>query len=200
MRNIALFDFDGTITLTDSYTPFIFKAIPKDRLKKGKIWLAPYILGYKLKIIRGSVLRSKIFKLGFSDLDASDLKRQGLEYSQNHLPKLIRPEAMQRIQWHLAQGDKIVVVSASMDVYLQPWCKLYGLDLLCSELEEKHGKVTGIYKNGDCSREVKKQRILDNYDLDKYASIYVYGDSIEDKEMLSLGTHQFYRWKQVNYF
>lgn len=198
MKNIAFFDFDGTITFTDSYTPFIFQTIPKSRLKMGKLYLTPYILGYKLKLIRGSVLRSKIFKLGFAGLNAAELKQKGLEYSQTYLPQIIRPHALDKIQWHLAQGDHVVVVSASMDVYLKPWCEQYGLHLLCSEIDEIDGKITGVYKYGDCSREVKKQRILDNYDLSHYNSIYVYGDTVEDQEMLSLATHGFYRWQPFN--
>ncbi|WP_288385363.1 HAD family hydrolase [uncultured Acinetobacter sp.] len=199
MNNIAFFDFDGTITSTDSYTPFIFQTIPASRMKKGKFLLAPYILGYRLNLIRGTVLRSKIFKLGFAGLDANELQQKGLSFSQSYLPQIIRPQALKRIQWHLAQGDRVVVVSASMDVYLKPWCAQYGLDLLCSEVDAIDGKITGIYKNGDCSREVKKQRILDNYDLSLYAAIYAYGDTIEDHEMLSLATHAFYRWQPIHH-
>ena len=29
---------------------------------------------------------------------------------------------MERIEWHKSNGDEIVVVSASLDVYLGPWC------------------------------------------------------------------------------
>ncbi|MEQ1246948.1 hypothetical protein ABLT93_07065 [Acinetobacter soli] len=59
MNNIAFFDFDGTITSTDSYTPFIFQTIPASRMKKGKFLLAPYILGYRLKLIRGTYYAQK---------------------------------------------------------------------------------------------------------------------------------------------
>ncbi len=76
MNNIAFFDFDGTITSTDSYTPFIFQTIPASRMKKGEFLLAPYILGYRLKLIRGTVLRSKIFKLGFAGLDVNEIQQK----------------------------------------------------------------------------------------------------------------------------
>lgn len=123
----------------------------------------------------------------------------GLEYSQNYLPKVIRPKAMQQINWHAAQGDKIVVVSASMDVYLQPWCRLHGLDLICSEIQENNGMLTGLYKHQDCSGIIKKHRILEHYKLYDFKKIYVYGDTIEDKEMLSLGTKRFYQWQEVDH-
>lgn len=39
--DIALFDFDGTITYQDTFTQFIKTAIPKRRQKWGRILLAP---------------------------------------------------------------------------------------------------------------------------------------------------------------
>ncbi|WP_026472245.1 HAD-IB family phosphatase [Alkanindiges illinoisensis] len=197
MTNIALFDFDGTITQSDTFTPFIYTVVNPKRLRWGKLVLLPYILGYKLGLLSGSVIRSKIFKFGFQGADAALLRKAGLEYSQNDLPQVLRPNAMQQINWHLAQGDKIVVVSASMDVYLKPWCKLHGLDLICSEIEENHGMLTGMYKHQDCSGIIKKNRILEKYDLSDFEEVYVYGDTIEDREMLSLGSKRFYQWQEV---
>ena len=197
MVNIAFFDFDGTITQSDTFTPFIYRTVDPKRLKWGKLMLLPYIVGYKLGFVSGSVISSKIFKFGFQEADAALLCKAGLEYSQNDLPQVLRPNAMQQINWHLAQGDKIVVVSASIDVYLKPWCKLHGLDLICSEIEENHGILTGLYKRQDCSGIIKKNRILEKYDLSDFEEVYVYDDTIEDREMLSLGTKRFYQWQEI---
>ena len=42
--NLALFDFDGTITECDTFTPFIKKAIPRSRMIVGRLLLMPSIL------------------------------------------------------------------------------------------------------------------------------------------------------------
>ncbi|UNA35862.1 HAD-IB family phosphatase [Klebsiella variicola subsp. variicola] len=70
---------------------------------------------------------------------------------------------MQRIAWHQARGDTVVVVSASLDVYLRPWCQQHHLELLCSEVEFQNGAATGKYQGGDCSGLAKKARILASY-------------------------------------
>ncbi|WP_111860357.1 HAD-IB family hydrolase [Acinetobacter sp. CFCC 10889] len=197
MQNIAFFDFDGTITTTDTFTPFIHLTVIPKTLNKGKILLAPYIIGYKLDIVSGSVIRSKIFKFGFKGRLEQELIHIGSQYCINFIPKVIRGNAMERIEWHKAQGDRIVIVSASIDLYLKPWCEKHKLELLCSEVESINGVLTGKYQNKDCSGMVKKERILKNYDLSSYKEIYVYGDTIEDNDMLSLGTIKFYRWKQL---
>lgn len=121
--NIAFFDFDGTLTHSDSFTPFIYKTIEKKRLRKGKILLLPYILGYKLGVVSGTRLRSKIFNIGYKGTSASKLIKEGEKFSQDVLPNILMHHAMQKLKWHISRGDKVVLVSASMDVYLKPWCE-----------------------------------------------------------------------------
>lgn len=197
MPDIAFFDFDGTITSDDTFSPFIFLAIPPKRLKRGKLTLAPLIIGYKLGLVSGRKLRTAIVSLGFKGCPADQIQQLGRQFSQDFIPNVIRPQAMQQIQWHLNRGDRVVVVSASMDVYLKPWCDLHNLDLICSEIEVKDRLMTGRYLNLDCSGKRKKQRILDRYSLADFNEIYTYGDTTEDRDMLSLGTHQYYQWQKI---
>lgn len=195
MPNIAFFDFDGTITHSETFSRFVLQTASKRRLVKGKLVIMPYYVGYKLGIISGAKVRHKVLKIGLTGIPEAEIRHKGRQYSAKHIPKVLRQNAMQQIEWHQRQGDKIVIVSASMDVYLKPWCDRHGFELLCSEVEYKNGVVTGNYINQDCSGERKKQRILQNYDLKRYAKVYVYGDTKEDFAMLSLGTEKIYQWK-----
>jgi phosphatidylglycerophosphatase C len=74
---------------------------------------------------------------------------------------------------------------------------LHGIELICSETEENNDVLTGFYKFKDYSGIIKKYRILGNNDLSDFEDVYVYGDTIEDKEMLSVGTKQFYQWREI---
>ncbi len=40
-----------------------------------------------------------------------ELNRLGRQYSQQVIPRYIRPKALKRIQWHKSEGDKVVIVS-----------------------------------------------------------------------------------------
>lgn len=197
MPDIAFFDFDGTMTSADTFSPFIFQAIPSKRLRLGKVLLAPLIIGYKLGLVSGTRLRTNIIAYGLKNCPADPVFKLGLKFSQSFIPNVIRPEAMQQIQWHLDRGDQVVVVSASMDAYLRPWCDLHGVDLICSELEVKDQLLTGRYINLDCSGKLKKQRILARYTLSTFSEIYAYGDTVEDLDMLSLASHQYFQWRKV---
>ena len=90
-----------------------------------------------------------------------------------------------------------MVVSGSLDVYLSPWCKALGVHLICTELEELAGTLTGRYLHGDCSGGEKVRRILTQYEIGRYALIYAYGDTSEDREMLDIAHRKYYRWKEI---
>jgi HAD superfamily phosphoserine phosphatase-like hydrolase len=100
---------------------------------------------------------------------------------------------MQRLEWHKARGDEVVVVSASLDVYLEPWCDAQGIHCVCTRLEERDGVLTGRYVEGDCTGPEKARRVLARFDRRQYASVYAYGDTSEDEDLLAIADRPFYR-------
>jgi len=118
--NIAFFDFDGTITFSDSFTPFIYRSVDEKTLRRGKLRLLPYILANKMGALSGSVLRKKVVRIALAGKSEAELKNAGLFYSKTEIPALLREDAMKKIRWHKSQGDTVVVVSASLDLYLNP--------------------------------------------------------------------------------
>lgn len=65
MKNLALFDFDHTLTTNDNFTNFIYYGVSSTRLAIGKVVLAPMLIAYKLRILPGTVLRQLIAWIGF---------------------------------------------------------------------------------------------------------------------------------------
>src|SRR5580765_7966030 len=141
--NLALFDFDGTITSSDTWTPFMRFAVRPARLLVGQVLLAPVVVGHRLGMITASRGREMAARVAFQGEEAAAMHQLGAEYATTALPAALRQSAQERIEWHKAQGDEVVVVSASLDVYLGPWCERQGLDCICTTLEERGGRLTG---------------------------------------------------------
>ena len=57
--------------------------------------------------------------------------------------------------------------------------------------------MTGRYRSGDCSGPKKAERIRSVFDLTRFDTVYAYGDSVEDREMLALASRRYYRWQEV---
>jgi HAD superfamily hydrolase (TIGR01490 family) len=195
--NIVLFDFDNTITNCDTYTKFVYFSATRVRKFIGSVILFPLILLYKRGRIPGTSLRKKVSFIVFCGRSKKKLYEIGKKYAQDVLPEFIRPIAIEKINWHKTQGDKIVLVSASLDLYLLEWCKEQKIDLICTELETWRGICTGRYVAGDCCGPEKKKRIMKKLNIKEYDLIYAYGDSDEDAEMLELASEKFYKWKKT---
>lgn len=193
--NLALFDFDGTITDRDTFTQFILFATPKNKLRFGRLALLPITIKYKLGMAKGHQIRKKILRFAFKGMNENSLRAKGKIYAEQYLPNYLRPKAMQRIQWHKDRGDTVAIVSASLDIYLAPWCKTHGIELICTEVDTKDGIITGFSKQGDCSSQQKRRLVQARYNLIEYDSIYAYGDTPEDNELLTMASdnQQFYR-------
>ena len=115
------------------------------------------------------------------------------EYSLNHIDKIVRTKAIERLNWHKKQGHKIVVVSASIDCWLRPWCNKNSLELIATKLEIKNEMITGNLLTKNCYGVEKVNRIKEIYNLKDFEYIYAYGDSSGDKEMLSIANESFYK-------
>lgn len=194
--DLALFDFDGTITRHDSFVTFLRFALSRRRMFFGKLVLAPLILGYRLGVIPASRVRTAIAWVGFQGARAERVHDAGERFVKERIPQFLRDNAMARLTWHKKRGDRVVVVSAALDIYLAKWCEHHGVEWICTELEEKQGKLTGRQLGGgDCSGEEKRRRILRRYKVNEYKTIYAYGDTHEDGPMLALADEKFFRWQ-----
>lgn len=195
--NIAFFDFDGTITSEDAFTKFIFYATPKYRLITGMFFLSPIILLHKIGLFPAAKIRPILAKFAFWNRCEKQVFERGEKFAIEYLPSVLRPVAMDRILWHKTQGDKVVVVSASLNPYLYFWCKQHSVELICSELESKGAVLTGNYVSGDCGGNNKVVFIKNSIDLYGFETVYAYGDTDEDLPMLGLAKIKYYQWRKV---
>ncbi|CAG2087312.1 HAD family hydrolase [Xanthomonas euroxanthea] len=195
--HLALFDFDHTITTCDSYARFLRKVATPAQLATAKWQVGPWVLGYRLGMVSAAALRARVTRIVFSDRRLDEVAAHGADFARTALPGVLRAEVMQRIDWHQAQGHEVVLVSASLDLYLQPWCAQHDLSLICNKLEHHAGVLSGRYADGDCGPR-KAAQIRLRYDLSQYECVHAYGDSREDKPMLALAQQRWYRGKLLH--
>lgn len=196
--DLALIDFDGTITTKGVYPDFLRFAVPWSRKLMAGILLSPLIAGYKCGLISDPAIRHVLSRASFQGDDPARVRALGERFVRDVLPGVIRPIALERIAWHKDRGDRVMVVSASLDVYLIPWCRALDLDLICTELEiASGGRLTGRYVHGDCFGPEKVRRIRERLRLDDYGVIYAYGDTEDDRAMLDMADRKYFRWQEV---
>jgi len=190
---LALFDFDGTITTDDSLIKFIRFAVGDIKFITGMVLLSPMLIAYKLKLIPNYKAKQYMLAYFFKNMPESKFIQLSKEYSLTHIDNILRKKAMEKIQWHTQQKHKIIIVSASIECWLKPWCNKHNLDLIGTKLEIKDGVITGKFLSKNCYGIEKVHRLQKQYNLDDYDYIYAYGDSHGDKELLKLADKSFYK-------
>jgi HAD superfamily hydrolase (TIGR01490 family) len=189
---LALFDFDHTVTTCDTYARFLRRVATPAQLASAKWTVGPWLLGYRLGLLSAGSIRRRVTAQVFPGRAPDEIEALGLAYARDELPRLLRPDVMRRIDWHRSRGHEVVVISASLDAYLGPWCATHGLALVCNTLETHGGRLTGRYALRDIGAH-KAQEIRERHDLSLYARIHAYGDSREDRPMLALAHERWYR-------
>jgi HAD superfamily phosphoserine phosphatase-like hydrolase len=166
------------------------------RLLAGGVLLSPLIALYKLGLVSGSPLRVALAYVCFRGCREEEVRRLGERYAST-LGTVLRSEMLERLRWHRANGHTVVVVSASLAVYLRPFCESVGADLIAAELAACGGILTGKYRGGDCTGREKARRVAERYDLASYELIWAYGDTAEDEALLGLAHRRFFRGREV---
>ena len=191
--NLAIFDFDGTISFKDSFRGFIIYYHGYLSFTLGSIILTPVYLLYWFRIISNNTMKEKVISYYFRGEVVMDFERKCLEYSTNEINKIIRSKAKDRIDWHQARGDKVIVVSASVKSWLKIWCEENKIELIATELDIKDGRLSGKLKGRNCYGVEKVNRIKKEIELEIFEEVYSYGDSKGDREILELATKGYFK-------
>lgn len=154
----------------------------------------PVLTGMKLGFIPNHEAKEAVFTKFFAGQDAEILYKKGDYYGTHHLDVLVRDSARQRIHEHRKNGDRVVIVSASLDIWLNKWCENNGLELISTMPEVRNGTLTGRLGTKNCYGHEKVNRIKARLNPADFSEIYAYGDSRGDREMLALAHKPFYRY------
>lgn len=190
---LALFDFDGTITTRDSLVDFIQFAVGKRAYYMGLLALSPMLITYVIKLTPNDRAKERMIAHYFRGWDKARFEKIANSYALKEIDRIVRPDALSKMQWHQKQGDRVVVISASMKCWLKAWCAMQGAELLSTELEFVDERLSGRFKTKNCYGPEKVNRIKAYLNLKEYAYIYAYGDSSGDRELLALADEAYYK-------
>ena len=142
--------------------------------------MTPMLFAYIIKLITNQLAKQTLvarFLKGW-DENSSESRHNIL---LKKIGNITQPKAMEKIKWHQKQGHKVIIVSASMECWLKPWCVKTNIDLMATRLEIIEGQLTGRFATKNCYGIEKVNRIKAQYNLSEYDVIYAYGDSLGDK-------------------
>lgn len=194
MKRIAAFDFDGTITRKDTLIEFLRFAGGSARFYAVFALYSPLLVLMKLKLYSNQKAKEKIFAHYFKDIPLEQFNDLCRRFSEQKGQPLVYADAKTQIAKHKAQGDEVIIISASIENWVYHFAEALKADkLLATQVEVQDGKITGRFLTANCYGKEKVKRLLSAYpERDKYYLI-AYGDSRGDKELLQFADEQHYK-------
>lgn len=192
-KKLVLFDFDGTITTSDTMFLFTRFAVGTTRFLAGMAFLALPLALHKMGLIDAQRAKETLLSHFFGGMRQPEFDDLGRSFAVKHIPHVVRPAAAEAIRAHKSNGARIVVVSASAQNWMMPWALNEGLEVLATRLEVVNGKITGKITGCNCNGEEKVARIRAHINLSDYSEIVAYGDTKGDLPMLALATEKHFK-------
>lgn len=194
-RPVAFFDFDGTLTTGDTLMPFLKFVVGTPTYYAKLALVSPVLAVYFAKLLRNDIAKQIVLKQYLAGYHIDELFERGQRFSDEVIPTMLRSEGMERLRWHQEQGHECVLVSASMDVYLNAWAQREGFsEVICTALEkDDSGHVSGSILGENCHGETKREKLIQYLSARNAQLTYGYGDSPGDDAMLA-ATDNGYRW------
>lgn len=159
------------------------------------IALSPTLFAYKINLISNSAAKEKVFSFFFKGMAEDELSSKGEEFCRTIIPKILNGKIMSRLSHHQDQDHIAVVVTASLEHYVKPWCDQNNVAIIATIPEIQNSVITGRLSSKNCHGPEKVRRITEQFNLSEYEQIYAYGDSRGDHDMLHLADHPYYRGK-----
>jgi phosphatidylglycerophosphatase C len=190
LKRLVLIDFDGTITNIDSFVLFTYHSVSIIRL--ARYWTKTM---FKLLFTssKKAELKQQFFLDNFKNFPEEKFQYICDDFIKKYFNTIIKSSFLQYLSKVIPQ-DEVVIVSASINKYLKPWCDKIGVKLICTELEIENELLSGYFSTPNCNNYQKVKRIKSKYNLKKFSEIHVFGNSKGDEEMMKLASKSFYNY------
>ncbi len=190
---LALFDVDGTLLEEDSFKLFCLFAAKRSGLRIGAAAdCARALAGCVVGREDAGGLKAALLRLCLPQAGDDAQVRVVDEFVDRVLLRKLRRKGAERLTWHKQQKHRVVLVSASPDLYLNRLAQvLEADDVVCTRTLRADGGFAGRLVGLNCKGEEKRRRLLSIYPRDQvlWADSYAYGNSADDISFMDLVGH-----------
>jgi HAD superfamily hydrolase (TIGR01490 family) len=190
MKKVVVFDFDGTLTKKDTFVAFIRYACGNRAFVLGFLWYAPLLMLMILHLYPNDKAKQRVFSHFFKGMSLKTFDNLCQRFARDNR-HLLRPQGIQTLQQAQADGSDVLIVSASIDNWVEPFFP--ETKVLGTQVEVKDGRLSGRFLSKNCYGQEKINRLLEKYPHREEYHLTAYGDSRGDKELLAFADESHFK-------
>ena len=196
---VAAFDLDGTLTEGGSVFSWLRAVAGTRAATEAATKMAPRLA---VAAIRGSTTadttKEELFSRLLRGREQAEVRAISEEFATKHVASELRTEVKARLDFHLASGHHVVIVSASPELYVTKVGALLGAQgVVATRLAvDQQGRLTGRYDGKNCRGSEKFSRVtswMRSQDLlgssEQVPTLWAYGNSRGDLRLLRAADH-----------
>ncbi len=192
--SIAAFDFDGTLTKSDTLLPFLRYSFGTKKTILKLLGILPKLSLFVFGNITRQEAKELILTTFLKGMPISQVEELGKKFAMGPLLKLVKPEGLAKFQWHKSQGHSCILVSANLSFYLDYLVDAMGFDhvLASKAAVDNNHCLTGKLEGANCYGPEKMNRLTALLGPRSDYTLYAYGNSKGDAELLASADHSYY--------
>lgn len=185
---VAVFDLDGTLTRHDTLLDFMVFCLRRNRRAWLGLWEFPFALArFVAGLSDRGRLKASLLRQVLGGATRAEAEQLARDFCDRRVPALLLPVACERLERHRSAGDRLVLLSASVDLYAPLVGARLGFhETVCTGLGWTAGHLDGTLTT-DNRRGAEKSRCLrelrGRYPAARFAA---YGNAASDIEHLLL--------------
>jgi phosphatidylglycerophosphatase C len=188
MQRLAVFDLDGTITRHDTLIQFVLGYLKARPWRVFGFLLAlPTVILYLLRLADRGALKGAVMHWTLGGSSRSDLEAHTARFVPRLLQEGVFARAMEQIAEHRRNGDVLVLMSASPDLYVPAIAKQLGFnDVTCTGVRWNGDRFDGRLTTANCRGEEKVRRFGELRARHAGLQTAAYGNADSDVDHLRL--------------
>jgi phosphatidylglycerophosphatase C len=196
---VAAFDLDGTLTQGGSVFRWLAAVSSRRAALAAVLRRAPSLVWAALKSgSQADVSKERLFESLLRGMPLGEVAAESRGFAEHHLAAKLRTDTKARLDWHLAMGHRVVIVSASPELYVARVAELVGAHgVVATRLAvDQQGRLTGRYEGKNCRGTEKFSRVTSWMrsegllgSSEQSPVLWAYGNSRGDLRLLRAADH-----------
>jgi HAD superfamily hydrolase (TIGR01490 family) len=139
----------------------------------------------------GVEVHQRLLRAMFQGMEEEEFVGLGRRFADEVMDTMVSPGGLEQLAWHRAKGHECILVTASIDCYVEPWGRRVGFDKVLGSRMAVDGqaRVKGGLEGEPCWGEAKLIRLRDEVGPLEGYTVVVYGNEPGDLALLSGADH-----------
>jgi len=186
LPRLVVFDLDGTITRHDTLVPYVVGLLAERPLRLVRLLrILPPLLAFALGSIDRGELKGRVIEGTLGGCSRGEIERWTQRFVPRLLARGVRADALRAIERHRLEGDRLVLLSASPDLFVPAIAAQLKFDeAICTAVRWHGEKLQGRLEGANCRGPEKTRRIAALRERFRDRPIAAYANSAADLDHL----------------